>query len=1513
MNRTQPGGAATIGGVVYQLLWMLLELTTIELRDPEHDDTGALTGAVLVVEPAGGGGDARIQGESVHIVTQLKTRSGDGTWSLQAIIKGVLPDLLKGVRLEAAAPEYRFVTDGRIGSWKTVQRFFRSLRGLDDAAVASLLAAPDLLQVGAKAGAPPNDGTSFWTKASYTRRELVDKIVSSLSEGQTVQDRAEFEKRVLHLLAHFEFCEPLTVADAEARIDAALGEKTDYVEDVPSTRKRLLQELAEIARSGSVPIHLGTFLSKAGLDALPAHHNGAIVVQGRKILSQRLRTLRFRPEQHVQEDFTATLARSVREWPVVLVTGESGAGKSWHCCAVADLLARQGAIVSHIEAEPTASATLDRAMGVLWNSVKGNDKVLPYDRAAMRLHGPPPPRVLVIDRVEDARLARDLAVADCEMVKLRLVLGCTPEAADAAKDVVPEKCQRVEVERFTPTELNDYLAARGVPHWEAIPLDVRAVLQTPLMARVYCDTVTDTPWRPTNEYELYDHYWQSRLGPGTRIDPTLDIALLRALARDFIAGNPYPWSADRMHSLVKHEGSFHRLRRSGIVTVRTDGSCEVWHDRLLNWLVASTVVEDVANGQLTPEDIGALCARAMNGSLGPRGKPLGYVPMDALWHLAGRRNHNAAAAVLTALEASTSSELYSELIPTLGPRAVPMLLERLDQLLMAEPSYTTTDVANCLARIESPEAIAKARTLLASESRHARAVALAILRQQGDPESLNRIWDLHAAATGEEARGVEYERRMDALAAAIRIRPRWLIERLERAELSTAALPDLVYQLARLPGGKADWLALKQHLKAIVPADRRRSVIRCIYVFRDREELEFLRAETSSQADLAGDMALAALTRLDPDAAAADLASSNLKQIIFTRGWHFHPLLAARPVAAHRAIRELVRRRGETWALSEMYSGAENAIDLESFELVLDHIVSVLQRELASARPDPNSGALHGPLTFVERIVMPELVAALRARQGSDLPRLLGEYLLAIAPRDDISARLTDTLALRVLQRIGDPALTEWVKAGLRAPSRFGRYDALRDAHMHADPAVIELLRRIAFERNDNDGRFESYLAVHALTQLNAWEAVVEVVVAAGLNVSPYPFDERREELPLEGDYVETLLQRIQSESPTPGLLLASGLTRDDRFREPVMAAALNDNASSDILLSATIAAELLQVDDRAVHSLARRLEDPNVSDRLAAMVLGFGTEAALTAVEQLLRKRFDPALCAALAEHDGWETRAAVLAWERRAEAERSVGFELVLPLFARVDDERAKRYLEMLAFGEGRTPFGQSLRFRATEALRTIDASRAYEAALGATRDTSERHRNQFPALLVELDGARAVPHLLEMLRVRDAEDFELAIADAVAQCDLSSQVEALLQSGDAAARRAGCILAARRSASDIATRLLRDRAVDVDEAVSDAAIFALGEGLRAEGVLELAREAARETGTRRWTITDHLISLARATKDAPQVRSAALAPLCARLRPLEAYRANESLRKGEKDFDRTVKDRTRRLGAR
>src|SRR5689334_22581224 len=99
------------------MLWSLIEVSSIQIRDCDADASGErATRAFVILEPTGGG-DTLVCNSNVSTVQQLKAKSDGGTWSLRSLVHDVLPDLYRKVRLEDDQ-DFQFITEGRQGDWK---------------------------------------------------------------------------------------------------------------------------------------------------------------------------------------------------------------------------------------------------------------------------------------------------------------------------------------------------------------------------------------------------------------------------------------------------------------------------------------------------------------------------------------------------------------------------------------------------------------------------------------------------------------------------------------------------------------------------------------------------------------------------------------------------------------------------------------------------------------------------------------------------------------------------------------------------------------------------------------------------------------------------------------------------------------------------------------------------------------------------------------------------------------------------------------------------------------------------------------------------------------------------------------------------------------------------------------------------------------------------------------------------------------------------------------------------
>jgi hypothetical protein len=669
MTSPPSGGPATINGVLYQMLWSLLRALKMQVRECDRSPTdGAVERAVLVLEPREGGGDVQERTGPRRIVEQLKAKAGGGTWSLTAVVKDVLPDLYLARDPAFPDTEFRFVTEGRMGRWSEVDRFFRGLkaRGKGTDLLGQLEDKRELKFQRAVPQADEEDEPSFWPLAQYTERSMFERIVEVIRDrqvrrGTKVGDKETIEQTrdgVWELLANFTFVGEQTIEAVRREVDALLLALVDADSGLAEKRDALLTGLARRATQGGAEIEAHQFLQDYALESTPLTAWVPLRDRAAAYLGGVLYRSGYNSAVDVRQEAAAELAgRWLPATPILAVAGESGAGKSWLLYAIARQVAPGQSLVVVTEATGDGDMDCQRAADIFWMRIKRNDNSLSLDRIADRRRELVQPRAeqwltLFIDGVRSQREARQLAMQPWEEWNIRVACACLPSVAGTLKAEARGRAVIHEVADFSTEELRQYLGLRlDEGAWGRIPPDVRSTLLRPLLARLFCDLTPAGGWIPTTEYELYNRCWQ-RLHEGDQGDHPLDAVPLRRLALALLKGGKYPWAAAQLDAAGLDSEALARLCRVGWLQPVPPSHHQVWHDRLLNWAVAEAICEQYDSGQM---DLPTLCDRLQRLLFAPAdgvARPLGYVPMDVLWLLtdSARGAANAVGTIIKALE-----------------------------------------------------------------------------------------------------------------------------------------------------------------------------------------------------------------------------------------------------------------------------------------------------------------------------------------------------------------------------------------------------------------------------------------------------------------------------------------------------------------------------------------------------------------------------------------------------------------------------------------------------------------------------------------------------------------------------------------------------------------------------------------------------------------------------------------------------------------------------------------------
>jgi hypothetical protein len=703
MKMSQPGGSATINGILYQILGAIHRAASIRLTATK--DSNDIVEAQLTIEPVGGGGDLRIHFPNRLLVEQWKAKSDRGTWSLQQVISVVIPDLYLAVdntHLDDHS-EYRFVTEGRRGAWQVAQTFFRNLSRNS----------PPLDPLGSL------DGTTkqlFFPDGLCTERELFLRIADAVRQRRSIRDESEqlTYRKLWHLLARFDIVEECTQEYLRQQIHAFLRGVVDYREDLDAKRYELCGVILELAARSEVTITPSDLLRRVGLNDQTVQNWSALRANLADQLERQLQLQKYRREEDV---------RTPLEWPahlpILLLIGESGQGKTWQLLNLAWHASRGDGLAVLVPGESNATRVLAAAAHLVWQKGLDRDRLLSLDRVARRVQelvptAPKPWLTLCIDDLQAPAQVRYLVERDWDSWQIRLAMTAPVAVGRALKNQYPERVHLVEVPDFTSDELRVYLHHRR-REWGSIPADVRATLQRPLLAALYCELTADVGWTPTNEYELFERYWLRIRDARDQAAFPGDIGKMRLLAARILQlGATYPWTPAVLQNVGFNDEVQRRLESIGWLRRLADGRVEIWHDRLLNWAAAEFLVEQRQANCINAEALGVWLARFHGSKEQFAGKSLAYVPMDVLWLACDptRGLLGDVPSLLTALEDMQTQggypdSLYRDLLPTLGERILPALLARLRGTIDQEFSRHGQFVAAALARIgrKAPEQV----------------------------------------------------------------------------------------------------------------------------------------------------------------------------------------------------------------------------------------------------------------------------------------------------------------------------------------------------------------------------------------------------------------------------------------------------------------------------------------------------------------------------------------------------------------------------------------------------------------------------------------------------------------------------------------------------------------------------------------------------------------------------------------------------------------------------------------
>lgn len=1091
-DRRLTGGRACVTGLVLQMLVGVDRGMAIAVGRPIFEGE-TLVGATLTLEPATGG-DHRIDSKTTRLIEQIKTRGTQEPWTSGEVVGEVLPDLVLAVDEGDERPaRYRFVTNGELACHELLA-LARSLSGR--AVPVDVVAALD-------------DEDRCFRYAGYrSQRGFFLAIAERIGCGDRLS-------ALWRLLAGFEAEGGQTEAVLKARVDAVLAIIVDAREDVEGKRFELMARLTDLAQTGQ-SITAETLLAQAGLPIDRLLHEGRLPAVMASMLEDDLAAVGYEATHDVRSPLVPSLGGEM-----MLVSGESGMGKSWRLAAMADLLSKQGKLAMLVTNSRGLEGVRQAVIERVWLSSFDRSLDLPgLQRRLGRTFADEDGTWLTVcvDDVQDRTFLMELQGAAWQRYGVRLVCSAPPHLADELSRR-PRPPLSVEVGRFSVPQVRAFLESHGRPVHD-LPGDVLEILRTPIFADLY-RRIESASWRPASEYALMERFWRQASYELRGMSEAQDdiVALKRLALRLIEPSGRYPWPVEHAVEVDLLQDARSRLARTGLVR-QTEAGLVMAHDRILNWLVAVAIADRVSHDSLEPGGVLAVLRQLDDpeGLAPGMGYRLGYVMLDLLWILAGQADAAFVHAVIDELlrrpeTRVDASKFIKEHLAGLGPRILPalaLLATESDDAHGPTVGYAGYSIAE-IGLMAPGAADAVIGDLLAEgASINARKAGLAAASKLAVPAHVDRLWDIHmarrAARDAVMGDGPDSDSRFDrvlserasfeALSATAASMPEWIGQKLTATtgEASADVLLELL-MLAEHGDATRIWRQTKATFFDRLPPGRN-VIPRAIGHFGDVDEAERLERAAEVPDYLEPAQRFNALVRVAPERAVRQIEHLPDDQLGGrARLWLRHLLRTAGREAQGRLLE---RHRGRGWeAMRDLvleYHGDADLIDAASFEAVIEVLEARLE-EVRGTEWEPR-GESH-LIDFLARTRRPDLISLLERRQGSRFEALLLELVDRRGRPSLCVDRMGDKLE-RLLLLIGGEGYGRFVEIAIDRETIFGREDGFEAALRlpAGSPHAIGLGNAVGASARDERENYDLMVALAVQRQDEALYRLVQATQA---------------------------------------------------------------------------------------------------------------------------------------------------------------------------------------------------------------------------------------------------------------------------------------------------------------------------------------------------------------------------------------------------------------------------------
>jgi len=1031
------GGQLCVRGILQQMLRGLAQGTELAFKDGKVAG-GELRSVLLTFEPFDGG-DQQAQTTDRRVVEQMKIRTTGKPWTTGEIAGEVLHDLLRAVKDQSLPTVYRFTTDGALNCDELLRMRDRLAgREIPDDPVAAL----DDADTNAFHYGGPKSERAFFL-ALYER-----------AKGKSA--RALWE-----VIANLEIEGDISERRLIKQIDDFLRDIVDFGEDVEAKRAHLIVLMMGLASKGG-NITFEALLEQADLPVERTLHYAKLPLVTSEALKADLAILGYDATHDVRDPPRAAGTG------ITLFAGDSGYGKSWRIGAMLRALDREGHLVVMATNAGSLAAIQEKITDLVWHSSFDKAQSMPglQRRLGHRFVDDDGVWLTVgIDDVQDRTLVAALRAANWAQYGIRVV-ATVPSWIAEEFSKQPQSPSIAAVGRFSLPQVRAFLKGHG-RNWVTLPPDVVELLQTPIFADLYRRLDHDE-WLPLDEYALLDRFWRYATYDIKGMAAYQDDAIgLEQLARTLLRPTGrYPWTTKAAMTAGLKQNARARLVKSGILRQGATGTV-VLHDRVLNWVIARAIVDDVVEKGIGAQQVLRRLERVnMPDKVAPGlGHRLGYVLLDVLWLLCRCVDADLVGEVISALLQSphihlTEKVFIEEHLPGLGAPLLPalaILAQRTGENHRSNAIHAARAIAT-IGKTEKGPVDAVIADLL-KEGQSEAAIRSGLIAAAGlvIPAAIERLWNIHLARAeaNEAALGDEdlhkrhnlsqaAQTSFDAIKRTAAEAPDWIGATLDQSTgpIAVEKLLELLLEVEH-GAGLDVWKQRKATFFARIPPGK--SILpRAIKHFGDSEETDRLELESDGADWREPQRRFDALIRIAPARAVKRLEEIG-PDLLGWRSWFSVARLVRNGGDNVRAI--LLSRHPQDWEgmadLAHTYWHDRLKIDQASFRAM----ITALERRLADCAGQPWAPTRERTLVrFLAETARPDLLAILESYRGSEFERLLREVATSGKGRDGLGVDPDADQIECLLMMIGGTGYRDMVAAQVARERPVARRDGYQAA-----------------------------------------------------------------------------------------------------------------------------------------------------------------------------------------------------------------------------------------------------------------------------------------------------------------------------------------------------------------------------------------------------------------------------------------------------------------------------------